>query len=337
MPASALATRAKHAVQNRIVQRYRLRGEIARMDAVEDPTSIAHALGTLEFPWGINQALSFALFRTYAVPSIGDLLYRTRQFTEHTQKRYDDTALLLEAPIEYGIESPLGRAGIRRINQMHAMYDISNDDFLYVLSTFVVCPVEWVAAYEWRKLTDHEIRGLTNYYRRLGRLMGIKDIPETYQEFKQLYEGYEKANFAYSADALAVADATLDLLGTFKPFTLLPRAAVRRISFALMDDRLLEAFHYPKPTLVERILVRGGLKLRGLAIRFFFPPRTEPLYTRDTGRLRSYPDGFRLEELGTFPPGCPAPKAEKRSAAPQPAGCPVPHDPIAETERSATP
>ena len=333
--ASTLATRAKHAVQNRVAQRYHLRGDIDRMDADNDPTAIARALGTQEFPWGITQALSFALFRTYAVPSIGDLLYKTSQFTESTQKRYDDTVLLLDAPIEHGVDSPLGRAGIRRINQMHGMYDISNGDFLYVLATFVVCPVEWVNAYEWRKLTNHEIRGLTNYYRRIGQLMGIKDIPETYAGFKQVYEDYETANFAFSPDALAVADSTLDLMGTFMPYKLLPRAVVRRMSFALMDDRLLTAFKYPKPTLVERILVRGGLKARGLAIRLFFPPRTEPLFGRQTKQIRSYPNGYRLEELGAFGPGCPVPKSEKPSTAAQSAGCPVPHDLRAEEAQQA--
>ncbi len=224
---------------------------------------------------------------------------------------------------------------------MHGMYDISNGDFLYVLATFVVCPVEWVNAYEWRKLTSHEIRGLTNYYRRLGQLMGIKDIPETYEGFKQFYEDYETANFAFSPDALAVADSTLDLLGTFMPYKLLSRAVVRRMSFALMDDRLLNAFKYPKPTLVERILVRGGLKARGLAIRLFFPPRTEPLFGRQTKQIRSYPNGYRLEELGPFGAGCPVPGAsnpEKGSGAAQsaPTGCPVPHDLIAEDARQAT-
>lgn len=303
--ASTLATRTKHALQNRLAQRYHLRGEIDRMDAVGDPTAIARALGTQEFPWGITQALSFALFRTYAVPSIGDLLYKTSQFTESTQKRYDDTVLLLDAPIEHGVDSPAGRAGIRRINQMHGMYDIPNDDFVYVLATFVVCPVEWVNSYEWRSLTNHEILGLTNYYRRLGQLMGIKDIPETYDDFKKFYDEYETAHFAFSPDSLAVADATLDLLGTFMPYKLLPRAVVRRMSFALMDDRLLGAFGYPKPTAVERVLVRGGLKARGLAIRLFASPRTEPLFGRQTKQVRSYPDGFRVDDLGTFAPGCP--------------------------------
>mgnify|MGYP004117529627 CR=1 FL=1 len=30
-------------------------------------------LATIEFPWDLNQALSLALFRTYAVPSVGRL------------------------------------------------------------------------------------------------------------------------------------------------------------------------------------------------------------------------------------------------------------------------
>ncbi|MGV7636901.1 oxygenase MpaB family protein, partial [Mycobacterium kansasii] len=57
-----------------------------------DYVEISRNLGTYDFPWDITQALSFALFRTYAVPSIGRLLADTGEFTERVQKRYDDTA-----------------------------------------------------------------------------------------------------------------------------------------------------------------------------------------------------------------------------------------------------
>ena len=67
-------------------------------------------LATYEFPWDINQALSFALFRTYAVPSIGRLLDETAAFTEATQKRYDDTGILLEIPLVEGFDSTRGRS-----------------------------------------------------------------------------------------------------------------------------------------------------------------------------------------------------------------------------------
>lgn len=299
------ASRARTAFQNRVADRYRLRGSLDKLDAASDANDIARDLGTLECPWGITQALSFALFRTYAVPSIGELLYDTQQFTDETQKRYDDTVLLLGEPIEHGIASPAGKAAIRRINQMHAMYDISNDDMLYVLATFVVCPVQWVNSYEWRSLTGHEIAALTNYYRLLGKHMAIKDIPETYDDFAEFLDRYEREHFAFSTKSLAVADATLDLLGTFMPYRLLPRPVVRRMSFALMDDRLLEAFHYAKPTLVERALVRGGLKARGLAIRLVAAPRRRPLMARMSKEVRGYPNGYATSDLGTFAPACP--------------------------------
>ena len=63
---------------------------------------------------------------------------------------------------------------------MHGAYDISNDDKLYVLSTFVVMPIRWLDAYGWRRLTEAERVASANYYRALGRHMGITGIPETH-------------------------------------------------------------------------------------------------------------------------------------------------------------
>ena len=63
-----------------------------------------HALQ--EFPWDVTRALELALYRTYAVPSIGELLDRTGEFRERTQKRYDDTALLLGEVLEHGFDAP---------------------------------------------------------------------------------------------------------------------------------------------------------------------------------------------------------------------------------------
>ena len=36
------------------------------------------------------------------------------------------------------------------MNRMHGRYAISNDDYLYVLSTFVLVPIRWNHAYGWR-------------------------------------------------------------------------------------------------------------------------------------------------------------------------------------------
>ena len=53
---------------------------IARLDPERDFEEIYRIVVAHEFPWDMNQALSFALFRTYAVPSIGRLLDETGEF-----------------------------------------------------------------------------------------------------------------------------------------------------------------------------------------------------------------------------------------------------------------
>jgi len=286
------------------MKRFDLRHRTDRLDPETQHEEIYRILATQEFPWDINQALSFALFRTYAVPTIGRLLFETGEFTERVQKRYDDTGLILDAVLEHGLTSDSGRVGIRRMNQMHGSYDISNDDMRYVLSTFVVTPVRWIDDFGWRKLTRNEIVGSTNYYRALGKYMGIKEIPETFEAFETFLDDYEREHFLFDEGGRAVADSTLDLLCTFPPNNLAPAPLIKRFSWALMDDPLLDAFAYRRPSRLVRTLSRAALKARARLVRFY-PVRTVPKFARDLPNIRSYPNGYDVEKLGTFPRTCP--------------------------------
>ena len=282
---------------------------IEAMDPERDFAEICRLTGTIEFPWDMNQALSFALFRTYAVPSIGGLLARTGEFTGRTQKRYDDTALILDAVLEHGATSGPGRAAIRRMNQMHHAWGVGQDDLRYVLATFVVSPIRWLDAYGWRPMSEVERAASANSYRDLGRHMGIRDLPETWQEFARLHDAYEDEHFAFDPGARAVADATLELFATFPMNRFTPTPVVRQMSYSLMDDDLLDAFRFPRPHRAVRALFRGGLRARGRLVRWL-PPRREPYFARQLPQIRSYPDGYEVAALGTFPTGCPVPHAE---------------------------
>lgn len=290
------------------MDRYAWARKTASLDPLEDAEQITRILATHEFPWDITQALGFALFRTYAVPSIGRLLAGTGEFPERTQKRYDDTGLLLDAVLEHGLDTREGKAAVRRINQMHGMYDISNDDMRYVLSTFVVVPIRWLARFGWRRLTEAELLATVTYYRRLGQHMGIRDLPDTIDEFAELLDDYEVTNFAYDPGGRAVADATLDLMTTFPPNHLAPKGLVRRFSYALMDDLLLDAFRYPHPSRAERAAAAAALRTRSRVVRRM-PPRLEPYFARHSPNVRSYPDGYDVRTLGTFRSGCAVPRA----------------------------
>lgn len=286
------------------MSRYAVRKRTSELDPERDFEEINRLLATVEFPWDINQALSFALFRTYAVPTVGQLLFDTGEFTGSVQKRYDDTTLLLDAVLEHGLDSDEGRAGIRRVNQMHGAYDISNDDMRYVLATFVVTPVRWIQDYGWRQLNHNEVVAATNYYRRLGALMGIKDIPATYTEFARFLDEYEDKNFAFNEGARKVADSTLALMATFPPNDKAPKWLINIFARSLMDPPLLDAFGYKHPPRVIQAVSRAALRARGRLIRFF-PVRKVPIHARDLPNIRSYPEGYDLTELGTFPRGCP--------------------------------
>lgn len=162
--------------------RYDIQHRIEGLDPARDFHEIYRLMTTYEFPWDMNQALSFALFRTYAVPSIGGLLARTGELVDRVQKRYDDTVIVLDAILEHGLTDGEGQAALRRMNQMHRAYDIGNDDMRYVLSTFVVTPIRWMDDFGWRRMTEHERVASANDYRALGRRMAIRDIPETWQD-----------------------------------------------------------------------------------------------------------------------------------------------------------
>ena len=288
-----------------------------RLDPVRDCHQISLHVSAYDFPWDNLQALSFALFRTYAVPSIGRLLDQTGEFTQRVQKRYDDTGLLLEEVQKHGFGSTRGRAAVRRINQMHGMYDISNDDLRYVLATFVVVPKRWMDDFGFRSLTPNEIAATTNYYLELGRHMNIKDLPQDFAGFERLLDAYEAEHFAFDPGGRRVADSTMDLMTTFPPNNLMPSWLAKRFAFALMDEPLLRAFRYPGVTRAERVVFRGAMKARALLLRLF-PARSEPKWVEEFGYFRTYPQGYEIDDLGTFrhdaAPAGPGPQPEPGEA-----------------------
>ncbi|MFJ2027167.1 oxygenase MpaB family protein [Streptomyces sp. NPDC087897] len=291
-----------------MAKRYDRLKEIQGMDPERDFHEIYRLTVAHEFPWDVTRALELALYRTYAVPSIGRLLDETAELTDRSQKRYDDTALLLDAVVEHGFDADESRTAIRRINQMHRSYDISNDDMRYVLCTFVVTPKRWLDDFGWRRLCCHERRAFAAYYRALGTRMGIKDVPETYEDFERTLDAYEDEHFGWDEGARRVSDATLALMGSWYPAVLAP--LVRGASLALLDDSLLTAFRYPRPGPVARGVTRGALRLRARAVRLM-PPRRTPHYARQNPEIKGYPDGYEIAKLGTFPTpgvrGCPVP------------------------------
>ena len=84
--------------------------DIRGMDPVRDHQRIVFLSTRHEFPFDTVRSLEFALFRTFAVPSVSALLDRTGEFQQRAQKRYDDTDLLVSELMDWGYDSERGRA-----------------------------------------------------------------------------------------------------------------------------------------------------------------------------------------------------------------------------------
>ena len=274
--------------------RYSRLRKIQRLDPELDYQEIFRISAEYEFPWDITRALELALFRTFAVPSVGGLLDRTREFADQGQKRYDDTVLLLyETTRDGGMDSPRGRAAIRRMNRIHGRYPIGNDDFLYVLATFVVVPVRWISRYGWRPYSRHEVRATVNNFRHMGRLMGLKDIPKTYQEFSSYLDDYERKHYSYNEPSRRVADATIAVFqGWFPRFA---RSIARSGLIAVTDPPLRQALGLPRSRRALEVAADRGLRARALLVRLM-PSR--PDFLPKKPRPRTYPKGYTLEEIG---------------------------------------
>ena len=274
--------------------RYSIRQTIERLDPERDHQRIVHLSFGYDFPWDSIRALEIALYRTYCVPSISALLDRTGEFHTGSQRRYDDTSILVAEMCEWGYEEGRGKEALERMNWAHAHYKIANDDFLYVLSTFIYEPVRWIDAFGWRKTTLNERLGYYCFWREVGKRMGITDIPPSYDAFEAWARAYEREKFQFAESNKRVGTSTRKIFESWAPRVLAP--VVRYSIYAMLDDDMIDAFGFPKPLPLTRSLVRGALKLRGRVVRFL-PPLKEPHFFTDD-RNRTHPEGYRIGELG---------------------------------------
>jgi hypothetical protein len=251
-----------------------------------------HAYGEA-LGWEAHRGHELAIFHTFAVPSISKILDETGEFALRGQKRYDDTVALLREIGRDGPASPRGRAAIRRMNWIHRPYHISNDDLVYVLATFIVIPIRWIKRYGWRDLTAEEIRAAVHYYRTVGRLMGIRQMPGTYPEFAGYLDAYEREHHSFTEANRRLARSLIDVFGAWVPRPVRPLA--RRCVAAALGSPLRRALGLPEPSGLIRAGVHAALRSRAALFRLV--PALRPSRQSPRG-LRSYPHGYALSEVG---------------------------------------
>ena len=256
---------------------------------VKEAYDVIQFISSTEFPALFEKALVLALFRTYGIPTISELLVKTTQLSaeKNVPKRYADTGALLTDM--YGGEPNSERCieAYARLNYLHGHYikqgKISNDDMLYTLSLFLNQPAEWIKRYEWRELSDLEICALGVFHKAMGDAMEIsfKKLPsystgwkDGFTFFRELDTWAKEYERTYMMPHQTNYDTAVQtrklLLSMYPPFM---QGVLSKIVSAPLDDRLREAIMFDKAPSSYQLFFNGFMELRRFYLRYLSLPK----------------------------------------------------------------
>lgn len=245
-------------------------------------------IGELEFPKIYETALQFALFQTYGIPTISQLLVATKEFSTpvNASKRYADTGILIAEFIGHHPHSERALKALARMNYIHGQYQkagkISNEDLLYTLSLFIKEPPRWIEKYEWRPLTDMEICAIGTLWKSIGDAMGIQykgllahsewvDGLDFYHDICDWAEEYEEKYMVPAQTNKQTADELVPLLLFYIPKNFKPAAS--HLVGVLMGNRLRKAMLYPTPPRIYFNIATAIFETRRFFLRYLSLPR----------------------------------------------------------------
>ncbi|KAK7047360.1 hypothetical protein VNI00_006591 [Paramarasmius palmivorus] len=259
--------------------------------SLEDAQAIIAIGSQYELPAILEYSVAFALFKTYAIPSISKILAGTKELKsdEMVAKRYADvgvfvwlhvfypltfhaeqTGILIAtwvrcpingySPAKPGVNDPRANLAIARVNWLHSHYPIKNEDHLYTLALFMFEPEKWSAKYGWRELAPIEKHASFMFWSEVGRRMGIKDIPETAETFKEWVQEYEERAMYPAQTNCDVASFTLEELIHTLPEHFGMRSLARILAIAMLEDNVREAMMLPPPPRYIKLILHYTLK-----------------------------------------------------------------------------
>ena len=85
--------------------------------------------------------------------------------------------------------------------------------------------------------------------------MNIRGIPTDYDVFERFNKDYEREHYRFTEANRRVGAATRELFASWFPRFLAP--VVRSAIYALLDDRLIEAFGFPQPSPIDALAGAG--------------------------------------------------------------------------------
>ena len=229
---------------------------IEQLDPERDHQRIVHLSFGYEFPWDSIRALEIALYRTYCVPSISALLDRTGEFHHDTQRRYDDTSILVAEMCEWGYEKR-PRQGSARADELGArpLQDRERRLPLRALDVHLRAgPMDRRGSAGARRAPTSG-SATTASGARSASAWASPTSPPSYEAFEAWSRDYERRHFRFAETNQRVGSSTRDLFASWFPRLLTP--VVRYGIYAMLDDDMIAAFGFPEAAAADPPVAAG--------------------------------------------------------------------------------
>lgn len=270
--------------------------KIEQLDPIKDHAEIVKIMVSYEFPWDFQRSyIELGLAKAFASPRIAGLVAKRGYTQAHTQKRYDDSSIMMFEMIKHGYDSEQGRACIERMNYIHGHFKINNQDFIYSTAALIVEPIHWNDRFGWRRMSENEKLAWLTFCLEIGKRMKIKDLPESLAEMEHFKQEYEDKFVYNSPAAKELYQIFVGLISSW--FPLVPRGLVELVFRSILDDRSLKAFELEAPPVAVKKFVEFCLHTRAWVLSYL-PARTRSGLFVDRPS-RSYPaNNYDVTKLG---------------------------------------
>ncbi|CAF0885208.1 unnamed protein product [Adineta steineri] len=255
---------------------------------------IYHHLCCYEFPFECFYGINLAFYRTFVSPTISKVYRQTNTIAGETEKRVNDTDILMHAWVDYGLDSDEGQASIEHLNNIHGVFSnrTRNEDFVYVLCCFIVDTIRMIDVFGWRQLDNTEKQALFIFYEKVGQKMNLKNLPTSLEDVYVLVNDYTNSDInATETESGSILTNAIHILVQKWYGLLLPASIIRILLNGLLYVVGGEMFHkklglkQPSSLTLYIIYALGTLHRDFM---HFMPPRIVPHRLSDLLMKQNY-------------------------------------------------
>lgn len=252
------------------------RREIDRLSVSRDYHRIAQLSFVVRYgtPMFLHGLFSVAFVYNVGLPGMARILHRGGRgpILRDTRKRNFDSLTFFGELYRHGDGEPTRRI-VDRLLRIHGNFPIDNDMMLYTLATLSCLPERISARYMGEGgLSDKECEAQYRFWRRIGELMQIRDIPQTRAAFLDWMLAFEARCFEPSKECSDITAAlSREWADYWFPAPL--RGLGQGIFLALIDPTLRQRLQLPEPTWLQNRLATLGVKALFVAKRWLPDPR----------------------------------------------------------------